>query len=305
VLKVLAIVAAVNAVGMIYERLVVQNLFGLLIGGVDLVPLIREGKIRSQGAFGHAILAGTFGAMLLPMFVALWMHGKSRVLAAIGVISSVIMVFTSASSTPLMAIFGVGVGILFWPLRRNMRIVRWVLAIALLALHLVMKAPVWFLIARVDMVGGSASFDRAYLIDTFVRHFWDWWLLGTRDIGSWGWSMWDLSDTYVSQGESGGLLALVFFILIIKRSFSRLGKARKAVAGRKREWFMWLIGAALYANVMAFFGVSYWDQTEVAWFALLAIISVATAPVLAQKPAPKELGAIAEPEPAMASISGY
>jgi hypothetical protein len=303
VVKVLAIIAVLNAVGMIYEHVRVQNLFGLLIGGVDPVPLIREGKIRSQGAFGHAILAGTFGATLLPMFIALWMDGKAKIIASAGVISAMIMVLTSASSTPLMAIFGVGVGILFWPLRRNMRIVRWVVALTLLALHLAMKAPVWFLIAHVDMVGGSASFDRAYLIDVFIRHFWDWWLVGTRDIGSWGWSMWDLSDMYVSQGESGGLVTFIFFIAIITRSFSRIGKARKAVAGRRREWFMWLLGSALFANVMAFFGVSYWDQTYVAWYALLAIISVATEPILARKTVPKKLEAIAEREPAMASIS--
>jgi hypothetical protein len=304
VLKVLAVVAAINAVGMIYEQVRIQNLFGLVIGGVDAVPLIREGKIRSQGAFGHAILAGTFGAMLVPMFIALWTNGKARIFATIGVVSSMVMVLTSASSTPLMAIFGVGVGILFWPVRGYMRIVRWTMAITLLALHMVMKAPVWFLIARVDMVGGSASFDRAYLIDTFVRHFWDWWLLGTKDIGSWGWSMWDLSDTYVSQGESGGLLALVFFVAIITRSFSRIGKARKAAAGRKREWFMWLIGTALYANVMAFFGVSYWDQTEVVWFALLAMISVATEPALAGKSVPKKAEVRVQSQPAMASTAG-
>lgn len=301
-LKVLAIVAAINAVGMVYERVRVQNLFGLLIGGVDGVPLIREGSIRAQGAFGHAILAGTFGAMLLPLFVALWTHGRAKTFAVVGVISSMVMVLTSASSTPLMAIFGVGVGILFWPLRRNMRIVRWVLVLTLLTLHLIMKAPVWFLIARVDMVGGSASFDRANLIDVFVNHFWDWWLLGTKDIGSWGWSMWDLSDAYVSQGESGGFVTLVFFIAIIARSFGRLGKVRKSVEGRKRERLIWLIGASLFANVMAFFGVSYWDQTAVAWFALLAIISVATTPVPAKKTDANKLDAIAS-EPAMALIS--
>jgi hypothetical protein len=294
VLKVLVIVAALNAVGMIYERMEIRNLFGLLIGGVDPVPLIREGKIRSQGAFGHAILAGTFGAMWLPAFIGLWTYGRAKALASVGMISSMVMVFTSASSTPLMAIFGVGVGILFWPLRKNMQIVRRTVAVSLLALHLVMKAPVWFLIARADMVGGSASFDRANLIDVFVRHFWDWWLLGTKDIGSWGWSMWDLSDTYVSQGESGGLITLVFFIAIIVRCFSRIGKARRSAGGRKREWFMWLIGAGLYANVMAFFGVSYWDQTNVAWFAMLAIISVATAPTLVQKTAPMETETAAE-----------
>jgi hypothetical protein len=303
VLRVLAIVAALNAVGMVYERVEVRNLFGFLIGGVDSVPLIREGKIRSQGAFGHAILAGTFGAMWLPMFIGLWTYGSAKALAAVGVISSMVMVITSASSTPLMAIFGVGIGILFWPLRRNMRMVRWAVSLSLLALHLVMKAPVWFLIARADMVGGSASFDRANLIDVFVRHFWDWWLLGTKDIGSWGWSMWDLSDTYVSQGESGGVVTLVFFIAIISHSFSRIGKARKTARGRKREWFLWLMGTALYANVMAFFGVSYWDQTQVAWFALLAIISVATGPTVGHKIAPRETLATAEPHMTLLATS--
>lgn len=283
VVKTLAVVAAINACGMIYERMRVQNLFGLVIGGVDAVPLIREGRIRSQGAFGHAILAGTFGAMLLPLFVLLWTDARAKALAVVGVISSVIMVLTSASSTPLMAIFGVIVATCCWPIRRSMRIVRWAIALTLIALHLVMKAPVWFLIARVDMVGGSASFDRANLIDVFVRHFFDWWLVGTRDIGSWGWSMWDLSDMYVSKGESGGLISLIFFIAIITRSFGRIGKARKSVQGRKREWFMWLLGAALYANVMAFFGVSYWDQTAAAWFVLLAIISAATVSIPRKK----------------------
>jgi hypothetical protein len=288
VLKVFAVIAAINALGMVYEQFRIQNLFGLLIGGVDAVPLIREGRIRSQGAFGHAILAGTFGAMLLPVFVLLWTHAKAKSLAVVGVISSMVMVLTSASSTPLMAIFGVILAVCFWPLRRNMRIIRWGLALVLISLHLVMKAPVWFLIARVDMVGGSASFDRANLIDVFVKHFFDWWLVGTRDIGSWGWSMWDLSDMYVSQGESGGVVSLIFFIALISRAFSRLGKMRKAARNRKQEWFFWLFGAALYANVMAFFGVSYWDQTVFAWFTLLAMISAATVNLASKQTTPVE-----------------
>jgi hypothetical protein len=274
VLKVFAIIAAINAFGMIYEQLRVQNLFEAIVGGVDPVPLIRDGKIRSQGAFGHAILAGTFGATSLPLFWLLCSYGRAKFIAAIGAISALVMVFTSVSSTPMMAMLGVAMAICFWPMRKQMRAVRWALALTLLTLHLVMKAPVWFLIARVNLVGGSASFDRAYLIDTFVRHFWDWWLIGTRDTGSWGWSMWDLSNSYVSQGESGGLVAFVFFIAIISKSFGLLGNMRKILSGQKQEWLVWLLGTALFANVMAFWGVSYWDQMQIAWFALLAIISV-------------------------------
>ena len=36
---------------------------------------------------------------------------------------------------------------------------------------------------------------------------------------------------------------------------------------------MWACSAALFANVVAFFGISYWDQTMVSWYTLLAIIS--------------------------------
>jgi hypothetical protein len=86
--------------------------------------------------------------------------------------------------------------------------------------------------------------------------------------------MWDLSNSYVSQGESGGLVAFVFFIAIISKSFGFLGNMRKILSGQKQEWLVWLLGTALFANVMAFWGVSYWDQMQIAWFALLAIISV-------------------------------
>jgi len=53
-----------------------------------------------------------------------------------------------------------------------------------------------------------------------------------------------------------------------------MGRARRMVArDRKRALFIWAIGSALFANVVAFFGISYFDQTIVAWYGLLAIIS--------------------------------
>ena len=43
---------------------------------------------------------------------------------------------------------------------------------------------------------------------------------------------------------------------------------------------IWLLGAALLANVVAFFGVNYFDQSRMAWFALLAMVCACTAPRL-------------------------
>jgi hypothetical protein len=281
-IKVLGLVAIVNAGEMVYEQKSFQNLFGVYLGGVDAVPMLRDDKIRSQGAFGYSILAGTYAATLVPLLVLLWERGKSRILAAAGVLACVVMVYTCASSTPALAIVAGILGLALWPFRRSMRLIRWGIVAFLVLAHITMKAPVWFLIAHMDVMGASSGYHRAELVDVFIRHFWDWWLVGTKDTGNWGWDMFDLSNNYVARGESGGIITFVLFVAVISRSFGRLGRARKAVAGSlRREWFFWALGAALFAHVVGFFGISYWDQTAVAWYALLAMISAATAGELA------------------------
>src|SRR5208283_193587 len=157
---------------------------------------------------------------------------------------------------------------------------------------LVMKAPVWFVISHIDIVGGNSSYQRAFLIDQFIRHFGDWWLLGTFQSDSWGFDMWDHTNQFVAEGESGGLATLICFIAMISVSFGMLGKARKAVEGdNEKEWMVWILGAALFAHVVGYFGISYFDQTRVAWFALLAMISAATAPILASQAATETVSA--------------
>jgi hypothetical protein len=282
-IKVLAVVAAFNAVGMIYEHFRVQNLFALVLGGVQAVPSIRTGSVRSQGSFQHAILGGVYGGTLVGLLLWLWYASKSRLIVVIGLISAMTMVLTSASSTPLTAVGGTMLAICLWPLRDKMRIVRWGVALTLIALHMVMKAPVWFLIARVDIISSSTGYFRAVLIDQLVRHFPEWWLKGNIYYAGWGEELWDLSNQFVAEGFVGGLITLSLFIAIIVHCYSRIGIARKMVEGdRRKEWTMWLLGAALSAHMMAFFGVSYWDQTWVAWATLLVIIVTATMKEVAQ-----------------------
>lgn len=279
-LKCLAVLALVIGISMMREQLTLQNAFGLL-GGTRLTPEIREGKIRSQGVFQHSILAGVFAAVLIPLFFLLWKNGKAKVLAAAGFVGATVMTWTSQSSTPLLAYVAGLLGICLWPIRKKMRNLRWGLVIAILLLAMVMKAPVWFLIAHIDLTGGSSGYHRAELVDQFIRHFSDWWLVGTKDASTWGWDMWDVQNQYVDAGETGGLAGFVFFIALISRSFARLGNARKCVNGDKnQEWYLWFLGAALFANCLAFIGSNYFDQTRISWFLLLVIISTATTPIL-------------------------
>jgi len=243
---------------------------------------LREGKLRSQGPFAHPILAGTFGAVLLPLFLGLWWQNKkARAAAVLGIISATVITITSTSSTPLMGYFAGILALCFWPLRRHMRLLRWGVVICLVGLHMVMKAPVWALIGRVDLVGGSSGDHRYELVNQFIRHFGDWWLLGVKEAEKWGYEMSDLSNQFVEAGVTGGLLTLVLFIAIIVYCFKRLGDARAASQDNPQaERRLWTLGAALFSNVAAFFGISYFDQTIVSWYTLVAMIVVATAAAL-------------------------
>jgi hypothetical protein len=275
-LKAFAVLTVVLGCCMINEQVTHLNIFGLL-GGVPLDPQIRDGKLRSQAAFMVYIDAGVFGATLMPLLLWLWSHAKSRVAAALGMAGAIAMVITSNSSTPLLVFAGAMVGLCFWHLRTRMRFFRWGLVSTLLGLHLVMKAPVWSLIARIDLTGSSSGYHRYYLVDNCIRHFSDWWLIGYKDYPNWGWDMWDLSNQFVAVALTGGLAGLVVFIWILSRSFAGLGTARKRVTGeRKQEWFLWCLGAALFAHVVGFFGCSYMAQMQILLFTLWAMISVAT-----------------------------
>ena len=45
---------------------------------------------------------------------------------------------------------------------------------------------------------------------------------------------------------------------------------------RAQEWLLWCLGADLFANVLASFGINYMAQLLMSLFPLLACISVAT-----------------------------
>jgi hypothetical protein len=273
IIKLFAIIAFVLALCMLNEQATHHNIFGL-IGGERSVPELRNGRIRSQAAFHHPLLAGAFGATLMPLLIAIWKGNKKIVI--IGLIASVVMTIAAAESTSLLTLIAGGVGLGLWYVRKQMRAIRWAIVIILVGLHLSMKAPVWALLARIDVTGSSTSYDRFILVDNFIRHFGDWWLLGAKDYNNWGLDMWDLCNQYVAYGQTGGLAALIFFVAIIVMGFRSLLKARRRASGdRRQEWFLWCLWAALFSHVVGYFGLGYGDQMEIAWFALLSMIPVA------------------------------
>jgi hypothetical protein len=279
-IRTLAYISVPIAGIMTFEQIKGWNPYSLLGGGQAAYYsslMIRDGRVRAMGSFGHTLLAGTYGAIIFPLFFALWWKDKkNRSSAIVGILASTVITFATVSSTPVLAYAGGILALCLWPVRGFMRLLRWGIVITLVSLHMVMKAPVWHLISRIDLTGGSSSYHRYQLIDMFIRHFSDWWLVGTKSNAEWGWDMWDTANQYVGTGEASGLVPFLLLLAILVYGFKYLGNARKAAEeNRSLTLYYWALCAALFANAVAFFGISYWDQTVVVWYGFLAIINTA------------------------------
>ena len=102
VIQLFAVIGFILALCMLAEQITHRNVFGF-IGGERLIPELRNGRTRSQAAFHHPLLAGAFGATMMPLFVGSWLNRKS-LQAALGICASVVMVVTSAEIPNINAI---------------------------------------------------------------------------------------------------------------------------------------------------------------------------------------------------------
>jgi hypothetical protein len=281
--RTLACVCVPVAVLMFVERVTMHNPLSFF-SGVPEISAIRDGHVRSQGAFRHAILAGTFGATLFPLFVGLWFDkSRRRWVAGAGVVASLVIVGTAGSSGALMAVGGGVIGLALWKWRTKMRFVRRGTLLIIIALAMVMNAPVWYLFARVSDIVGGGGWHRAFVIDTAVAHFNEWWLFGTTYTAHWGPGgeviaanpdMMDLTNQFVVEGVNGGVLKLALFIAVIVGCFKIVGRRVREEEGNLFPGMLfWSMGASLFAHCLSFMSVPYFDQMIIIWFWLLAVIS--------------------------------
>lgn len=273
-IKTLVLISVVIAICMIIEQTNGRNLFSVF-GGLPETTLIREGRLRCQGPFRVCILAGMFGASSMPLFISLWWSDKrNKTIVLAGIISTMIITYTSASSGPIISYLAGIVGFSMWTFRNQLRKIRWGILISLITLHIIMKAPVWALINRVGIIGGSSAHHRYKLVDNFIKRFNEWWIIGTKSTDHWGWMMWDTVNQYVSEGVYGGLLTLILFISIITICFRSVGLKLKTTNIQLRARLrLWAFGVALFVHVVGLTGITYFDQTILIWYMLLAIIS--------------------------------
>ena len=284
--RIVAVVLVPVALEMVYEVVTVQNLFSTL-GGVGAAPAIRMGSVRANGPFSHAILAGSVGAVCMPLMIILWQKHKKT--AMVGLIACLTMVFTCASSGPILTVLAAILALAMWPLRERMRIVRWLAVLGYIALDIVMKAPAYYLIARIDVAGGSAGYHRAAIIESAIKYIGEWWLGGTDYTRHWmpygvSWSEnhADITNHYIQMGVIGGLPLTMLLIAIFYKGFSFIGqKLSKSVdLSKEPPFFLWALGATLFAHAATCISVSYFDQSFLFLYLTFAAIGSVCAPAL-------------------------
>jgi hypothetical protein len=268
------------AAAFLIENQTGRNAFAVF-GGVPFITDEREGRLRCQGAFPHPIMAGCFWASLMPLIAVRWWAGPAlRTGVVVGLGTSSIIVLCCASSTPVMAVlFGIG-GMAMFFMRHHMRAIRWSLVALLLLLHLTMKAPVWHLISRINVVSGSTGWHRFHLINSAVEEFPNWWLLGTTTTEDWGAGLRDVTNQYVLEGVRGGLITLLLFIAVLALAFGEAGRLwRRWAASPFRLATAWALGVSLFVHTMNFLAVSYFGQTVMAFILpIAAVTSLAAMP---------------------------
>lgn len=269
-LRGMAVFAAVVFGFFILERSTGRNIFSIF-GGVPEVTVVRNGRLRCQGAFSHAILAGVFMSTLAVWFLGAILGGRALRWGPMGVLSSIGVIALTASSTPVSALL---IGIVGWcafPLRRWFSLGLLAICPILVLLHFSMNNGIFHLFARIDFVGGSTGWHRYFLMDRAMANIHEWWLTGVDDTSHWGEGLYDVTNQYVLEGVRGGLLPMIFLVAMIVRAFLSIAASARSACGKSELLLVYSLGVSMFVHSMVFFSVSYFGQSVMLWYLTLAM----------------------------------
>ena len=261
------LIAIPTAFAFWHEHTTLENLYHIF-GGVPEKPAVRSGEVRAQGPFGHPIYAGVFWITFSCFFIwrAIIVPTLIRKLFWVIAIGSALVIgFSTSSSTPIMAFAAISLCWCAYIFRDYRGYFLPTLLLTVVALHIVMKAPVWHLISRVGTAEGSTSHFRFRMVDAFIRNIDEWFITGTQSTAHWFWGGQDIVNQFVYFGVRGGAITLFLFLIIVFLVVKHLSK-RFEVYQRKNmpeRWMIWAFIVSICSTLITFIGVSYFAQLEI------------------------------------------
>lgn len=268
-LPVLALILLCIASTMTYEQFSGHNPFSIF-GGVPSEVKLRSGRLRSQGPFLHPILAGSIGAASFPLFFSLWRSRQTFFF--IGVSASIVMVLTSASSGPVMSFLLAGAALLLWHRRGVLSPLLFSIPFIYILLELTMSRPAYYVIAMIDLTGGSTGWHRAKLISAAIEHFNEWAIGGTAYTRHWmptgvSWSPdhTDITNYYILLGVHAGIAASLVFLAIVITTFSNLTYYIRSVSSvdPASSFLAYTVGCCHFSHITTNVSVAYFDQSYI------------------------------------------
>ena len=191
------------------------------------------------------------------------------------------IVLACASSGPLASVAVFVVVVFMWKWREKLKLLLYG-GLALATFYTVTRGRgPWFLMASLDLVGGSTGWHRAALIDQAYKHLDEWWLFGTDNTRHWmasgvRWNpnMVDLTNYYIHLGVTGGLGLTLSLVAILWASFGMLRERMNVLRQNSDpdEIVIWCVGGALATHAMGFVSISYFDQMYVFFYILVGAI---------------------------------
>ncbi len=278
--KAIAFILIPVAIEMGTERVTGKNMFSVF-GYVSENVLVRDGKLRAQGPFGHAILAGTVGAVCFPLMIGIWHRHRKAAMIGMGV--CLFMIFASASSGPIMSLI-ISIGaVMLWKARPLVAWLRWALVGVYIGAEIFMERPAYYLISKIDITGGSTGWHRSRLIEATFQHFDEWWFAGTditrhwmpegAPIGKYLTHI-DITNYYISWGVLGGLACMLLVVFMLVTAFRYVGKILRNENLRQEDEFMvWCLGAALMGHTATSISVAYFDQSMIFFWLSIAVVA--------------------------------
>ncbi|CAG7856709.1 hypothetical protein MCAMS1_01301 [biofilm metagenome] len=253
-----------------------------VIGGLHFVE--RGGRLRCMGTFRHPSLLGTLGASFLPLYIALVLNKNDIKSGFFGVVLCVAIILLANSGGPLSAAATGIVGWGLWLLREKMHWVRRGMVAFIILMAVVMKAPIWYLPAKVSAITGGDGWHRSYLMDVSFNNLDKWWLAGMPLIDTADWFPYtvpatgtaDITNQFIAYGLQAGLLATFIFIALLVAAFKAIGQVLSNIKEKAfSEWevMAWGLGCTLAVHISTWLGITYFDQTYLIWFMQLAAIT--------------------------------
>jgi hypothetical protein len=268
-IKLFAICALMSTPLIAYEKINQSSLLSLFgPTGAEF----HRGRFRCAGSFPHFIMLGCFWASMIPLFYS---SCKARIAPQInmaGVFCALSIVYLSASSTPILSTTTM---FLFWMMytyRYQGKQIFIALCGVLIFLHIVMNAPVWHLMARANIFGGSTGWHRYHLFDQFIKHTSEWFLLGTRSTAHWGNGLIDITNQFVLEAVRGGALTLIIFIFLLYSAVKISGQCSLLLTGQSERWITWGICISFLGHIVSFWGASYFGQILLLFNMTLAMV---------------------------------